>query len=75
MKKNIWMSCKRKPFDCDEYLFHYTFFETAIKTLHSNQFSLSPLSNTNDTTEPKMRIEYAFSISNGKDDVQKFEAY
>jgi len=75
MDKDIWMSCGRNRFDPNKYLYHYTSFETALKILYSNQFRLSPLSATNDTTEQKMRIGYAFSTSERKDDIQKFEAY
>lgn len=56
----LWSALNRKNFDPKLYLYHYTSFETALKILYSESFWLSPLSNTNDTTEQKCRVSYAF---------------
>lgn len=56
----LWSALNRDIFDPKLYLYHYTSFETALKILYSRSFRLSPLSNTNDTTEQKCRVSYAF---------------
>ena len=56
----LWSALNRDKFDPKLYLYHYTSFETALKILYSGSFRLSPLSNTNDTTEQKCRVSYAF---------------
>ena len=44
MKSNVWSALWISQFDPDEYLYHYTTFETAIKILYSDKFRFSPLS-------------------------------
>ncbi len=76
MRKNVWCAWWKPELDPDEYIYHYTSFETALKIIYSDQFRLSPLSNTNDTTEQKPRIKYDFSVkSKKKKDIDVFEKY
>lgn len=77
MKTNVWSAWWRNEFDAGEYIYHYTKFENALKILHSNQFRLSPLSETNDTTEQKVRIVYdlPFSKDYRKQDFDMVEEY
>lgn len=75
MKPNVWEAWWREHFDLDEYLYHYTTFDTALKILHSDKFQFSPLSKTNDTTEQKLRISYAFSARDRREDIADFEKY
>lgn len=76
MKSNVWCAWWRKYFNPDDYLYHYTSFETALKILYSNKFQFSPLSKTNDTSEQKLRITYNFDIGEElKKDAFEFEKY
>lgn len=73
--KNVWCAGWRSGFDPDEYIYHYTSFETALKIIFSDQFRLSPLCKMNDTTEQKTRLNYNFSTKGRKNDIEKFEKY
>lgn len=76
MKSNVWSALWISQFDPDEYLYHYTTFETAIKILYSDKFRFSPLSKTNDTTEQKLRIRYAFEVQEEqRENISIFEKY
>lgn len=63
MRSNVWCAWWRDRFNVDEYIYHYTSFETALKILYSDKFQFSPLSKTNDTTEQKLRISYDFRMT------------
>lgn len=76
MGSNVWSALWKPRFNPGEFLYHYTTFETALKILYSDKFQFSPLSKTNDTTEQKTRINYAFPTdSNRKNDILSFENY
>lgn len=73
---NVWSAWSRKEFDASKYVYHYTTFETALKILYSDKFRFSSLSRTNDTSEQKLRIRYAFPIGEKlKADRMSFEKY
>ncbi len=65
MSFDVWKSICAGGFKYGEYLYHYTSVDTAIKIICSDSLLFSPISNTNDTSESKMKI--AFDQSNVKD--------
>ena len=76
MPSNIWCALHRKEFNTNEYLYHYTSFNTVLKILCTNKLQFSPLTETNDTSEQKPRIKYNFDIaSKSKEKVDEFEKY
>lgn len=76
MRSNVWCAWWRKQFVDDEYLYHYTSFEAALRILYSDRFRFSSLSRTNDTTEQKLRICYDFQMNEDEErDSIEFEKY
>ena len=76
MNSNIWSAWWRTQFCPDEYLYHYTTFDGALKIIYGDKLRFSPLSATNDTAEQKLRICYPFrDIKQRRDDVGRFEKY
>lgn len=58
MSLNVWRTLFTGNFDCNQYLYHYTTVDKAIKIIYSNQLWFSKITKTNDTTESKVRIRY-----------------
>lgn len=58
MSQNVWRTLFTENFDCNQYLYHYTTVDKAIKIIFSNQLWFSKITKTNDTTESKVRIRY-----------------
>lgn len=56
--KDCWYTWHDEKFSCDEYLYHYTTIEKACKILYYQSLRFSPVSNTNDTTESKVKLEF-----------------
>lgn len=65
MSFDVWKPICAGGFKYDEYLYHYTSVDTAIKIICSDSLLFSPINNTNDTSESKMKL--AFDQSNVKD--------
>lgn len=73
MKPNVWSAWWREEFSPDVYLYHYTTFDSALKIIYSDRLRFSPLSETNDTAEQKLRILYP--LESDKENISKFEEY
>lgn len=63
MDLNLWKTLFDNNFDYDQYLYHYTSVEKAIKIINSNELWFSRISKTNDTTESKLRIKFKDSFT------------
>ena len=63
MDINLWKTLFDDKFDYDQYLYHYTTVEKAIKIINSNELWFSRISKTNDTTESKLRIKFKDSVT------------
>ena len=53
---NVWQTLYVGEFNNDEYLYHYTSFDTMIKILFSDSLLFSPISKTNDPSESKTKL-------------------
>lgn len=71
MSFDVWKPICAGGFEYGKYLYHYTSVDTAIKIICSDSLLFSPISNTNDTSESKMKI--AFDQSNVEDRNQYLE--
>ena len=58
MSYRIWKTLFTDDFNLDQYLYHYTSVEKAIKIIFSRELWFSKISKTNDTTESKLRIQF-----------------
>lgn len=58
MGYDVWKTLFTDDFDCNKYLYHYTNVDKAIKIICSEQLIFSPITNTNDPTESKLRLVY-----------------
>lgn len=54
---SLWLTLFEEDFNRQEFLYHYTSFETACKILYSESLRFSSLSTTNDTVESKPKIQ------------------
>ena len=58
MSSNMWRTLFTSNFDCEQYLYHYTSIDKAIKIIGSEELWFSSVENTNDSTESKLRIKF-----------------
>jgi len=58
MNYKIWGTLFTNDFNLDQYLYHYTSVEKAIKIIFSKELWFSKISRTNDPTESKLRIQF-----------------
>lgn len=58
MEFDVWKPLYVDEFEYDKYLYHYTNIESALKIICSNTLLFSPLSQTNDLLEAKMKIVF-----------------
>lgn len=58
MEFDVWKPLYVDEFKYDKYLYHYTSIESAIKIICCNKLLFSPLSQTNDLLEAKMKIVF-----------------
>ena len=58
MSYEIWRTLFTDDFNLDQYLYHYTSVEKAMKIIFSKELWFSKISKTNDTTESKLRIQF-----------------
>jgi len=56
MELDVWKTLFHENFDNTKYLYHYTSFDKALKIINSNRLLFSSITNTNDTTESKLKI-------------------
>lgn len=76
MRRNVWCAWWKKGFDKNAFIYHYTSFDTLLRIIDGDSFRFSPLSNTNDTTEQKVRMKYLFQLNqHSSADVEQFENY
>lgn len=54
----VWQTLFHNKFDTQKYLYHYTSFDKALKIINSNKLLFSSITNTNDTTESKLKISF-----------------
>lgn len=67
MSFDVWKPLYVDKFDCDKYLYHYTNFETAIKIISSKTLLFSSISQTNDTSESKIRMGFEYKSTCNQD--------
>ena len=58
MSEDVWYTWHDKKFDSGKYLYHYTDAEKASKILYNKSLRFSPIINTNDTLESKVKISF-----------------
>ena len=71
MISSIWKPLYVEDFDYEQYLYHYTSVEAAIKIISNNSLLFSRISNTNDTSESKMKIIFSQDNIVNKEDYRK----
>ena len=64
MGYDVWKTLYTDDFDTKKYLYHYTSIEKAIKIIHSEELRFASISNTNDTSEAKLKIIYVADFNN-----------
>lgn len=64
MGYDVWKTLFTDDFNCDKYLYHYTSVENAKLIISCNQLNFSPLNNSNDFIEEKVRISYVNKSDN-----------
>lgn len=64
MGYDVWKTLYTNDFDPAKYLYHYTNIEKAIKIIHSQELRFSSITNTNDTSEAKLKILFTDSSNN-----------
>lgn len=66
MESDVWYTWHDTKFDCKKYLYHYTNVEKASKILYNESIRFSPIINTNDTVEAKVKISFT------KEEIKEF---
>ncbi len=56
---DVWKTTFAGGFNQSKYLYHYTGIDSAIKIICSDKLLFSPISNTNDTSEAKMKLDFS----------------
>ncbi|MBR3833288.1 MAG: DUF2971 domain-containing protein [Lachnospiraceae bacterium] len=59
MNFDVWKPPYVEKFDFDQYLYHYTNIDKALKIINTNSLRFSSINNMNDTSESKMKIIFS----------------